>query len=273
MFSRKLLIVYIGLLSAVLITMGILFYIQSTKITQRDYQQIRQEGVLRVVTEYDRSGYFMSDDQIKGFQYELSREIAELSGLEVLIYLETSLEKSFTGLLSNHYDIVARNIPTTSELKELYAFTDPIVLNRQVLVQRSSAYNHGIKPLRNHLDLAGKTLYIPDGSPVMLRINNLQHEIGDTIHVVEKPLYSSEQLINMVAKGEIDFTVCDLHVAQTSQKLFPEIDIETDISFTQLQSWALRKDSPALLDSLNHWFGILRETKQFDKIYQEYYKE
>jgi len=77
----------------------------------------------------------------------------------------------------------------------------------------------------------------------------------------------------MVAKGEIDFTVCDLHVAQTSQKLFPEIDIETDISFTQLQSWALRKDSPALLDSLNHWFGILRETKQFDKIYQEYYKE
>jgi membrane-bound lytic murein transglycosylase MltF len=257
----------------VLIMMGVLFHIQSGKMLHRDYPEIKQEGILRMVTEYDMSGYFVSGDSIKGFQYELSKEIAKLSGLEVLIDLEMSLEKSFEGLLSKKYDIVARNIPTTSELKEHYAFTDPIVLNRQVLVQRSSAYNHGINPLRNHLELAGKTLYISEGSPVMLRLQNLQHEIGDTIHVVEKPLYSSEQLIIMVAKGDIDFTVCDLHVAQNSQKRLPEIDIDTDISFTQLQSWVLRKNSPALLDSLNHWLNILRDNGQFDKIYQKYYQK
>ncbi|MDR2231560.1 MAG: transporter substrate-binding domain-containing protein [Tannerella sp.] len=271
MFSRKLLILYIVLLSAVLVTMGILFYLQSVKTVHRDYQEIRKEGILRIVTEYDLSGYFISENKIEGFQYELSKEIAELSGMEVLIYLEMSLEKSFEGLLANKYDVVARNIPTTSELKEYYAFTEPIVLNRQVLVQRSRANNNGIAPLRNHLELAGKTLYIPEASPVMQRLLNLQHEIGDTIHIVEKSLYSSEQLIIMVAKGDIDFTVSDLHTAQTAQKLYPEIDINTDISFSQLQSWALRKDSPTLLDSLNHWINILRETGQFDRIYQEYY--
>jgi membrane-bound lytic murein transglycosylase MltF len=236
-------------------------------------REIQAEGILRIVTEYDQLGYYTSDNQIEGFHYELSKEIARLSGLEVYIYLEMSLENSFEGLLSNQYDIIARNIPITSELKAHYLFTDPIVLSRQVLVQRMKAHNNGIEPLRNHLDLAEKTLYIPKGSPALLRLRNLQHEIGDTIYVIENPLYTAGQLIIMVAKGEIEYAVCDLQTALTSQKQHPEIDLKTDISFTQLQSWAIRKDSPTLLDSLNHWLNIIRANGQFDNIVQQYYNE
>jgi membrane-bound lytic murein transglycosylase MltF len=251
--------------------MGGLLYIQSKTIIIRDYPEIQAEGILRIVTEYDRSGYFESDNQIEGFQYELSKAIARLSGLEVLIYLDINLENSYEGLQTNLYDIIARNIPTTSELKETYLFTDPIVLNKQVLIQRNKANNDGIEPIRNQLDLAGKTLYIPESSPVLLRLRNLQHEIGDTIYVVEEPLYSSEQLITMVAKGDIDYAVCDLQVALAAEKLYLEIDTKTDISFTQLQAWAIRKTSPILLDSLNHWLHIIRETGQFDVINRQYY--
>jgi membrane-bound lytic murein transglycosylase MltF len=271
MFSRKLLILYIVLLSVAIIMMGMLAYMRANAVAVRDYPEIRTEGVLRIVTEYDRSGYFVSGNQIEGFQYELSRAIAQISGLEVFIYLETSLGESFKGLLANQYDVIARNIPITSELKENYSFTDPIVLNRQVLVQRNKANNHGIEPLRNQLDLADKTLHIPESSPALLRIRNLQHEIGDTIYVVEESSHSSEQLIDMVAGGEIDFAVCDLQIALVAQKQHPEIDIETDISFTQLQSWAIRKNAPVLLDSLNRWLHTIRETGQFDKIYRQYY--
>jgi membrane-bound lytic murein transglycosylase F len=37
-----------------------------------------------------------------------------------------------------------------------------------------------------------------------------------------------------------------------------EIDVETDISFTQLESWAVRKESPILLDSLDSWLSRYR---------------
>lgn len=60
----------------------------------------------------------------------------------------------------------------------------------------------------------------------------------------EDELYSSEQLAIMVAKGDIDYAVCDQQIARVSKGNLPEIDIDTDISFTQLQSWAVRKDSP-----------------------------
>ncbi|MBC8601997.1 transporter substrate-binding domain-containing protein [Parabacteroides acidifaciens] len=275
MKSRKLIGVYAGLLIIAVATMIMLWRLktmQKAEILPRDYPEIKQEGILRMVTEYNQSGYYVAGDTIEGFQYELSQAIAKLSGLEVQTHLEMSLAESFQELEKNKCDIIARNIPITSDIKEEYLFTEPIVLNKQVLVQRTEEANKGIKPLRNQLDLAGKTLYIPKDSPARLRLQNLGHEIGDTIYVVEDELYSGEQLAIMVAKGDIDYAVCDQQIATLSQKQLPEIDIKTDISFTQLQSWAVRKDSPILLDSLNSWLDQIRKNGTFNKIYKKYYQ-
>ena len=48
-----------------------------------------------------------------------------------------SLAESFDMLEDNKCDIVARNIPITSEIKEKYLFTEPIILDKQVLIQRT----------------------------------------------------------------------------------------------------------------------------------------
>lgn len=274
MKARKLIRVYTGLLIIATATMAMLWHLKAggeTKPYPRDFVEIKAEGILRMVTEYNQTGYYVAGDTIEGFQYELSREIAKLSGLEIQTHLEMSLTESFKELEANECDVIARNIPITSDIKEKYLFTDPIVLNKQVLVQRTEKANNGIKPIRNQLDLAGKTLHIPKDSPALLRLQHLSHEIGDTIYTDENALYSDEQLAIMVAKGDIDYAVCDQQIAALSQKQLPEIDIQTDISFTQLQSWAVRKDSPILLDSLNSWLDQIRKNGTFDKIYKKYY--
>ncbi len=271
MKSRKLLVVYVFLLVCVLAAMvGLWSYINGFT-APRDYAEIRKEGVLRLVTEYNQSGYHISGDTIEGFQYELSRAIAAVSGLEVQIQLEMSLAESFDMLRDKRCDVIARNIPITSEIREDFLFTEPIVFDKQVLVQRTEEANNGIPPIRNQIDLAQKTLYIPKNSPALLRLRNLAHEIGDTIHVREDERYSDEQLVIMVARGDIDYAVCDQQTARLSKERLPEIDINTDISFTQLQSWAVRKDSPALCDSLNSWFSQIKNNGTYDKIYERYY--
>lgn len=271
MKSKKLLFLYLFLLAIALITMTLLWGVKNRKMEARDYPEIAQEGVLRLITEYNQTGYYIVGDTIEGFQYELAQAIAEISGLDVQLQLEMNLPQTFEELNSQRCDIIARNIPITSEIKENYLFTEPIILNKQVLVQRTAEANNSTLPIRNQLDLAKRTLYIPKDSPAKLRIRNLEREIGDTIHVVEDELYSSEQLIIMVAKKDIDYAVCEQSVAQKAQQQFPEIDIDTDISFTQLQSWAVRKDSPILLDSLNSWFQQIRQKGLYDKIYNRYY--
>ena len=270
---KKLLIFYIFLLGIVLVTMASLYCIRKAEpLPPKDYPEIQAEGVLRMMTEYNPTGYFVEGDTTLGFQYELCQEIAKLSGLEVQVHLEMSLEKSFELLDAQEVDVIARNIPITSENREQHLFTEPIVLNKQVLVQRTAEANQGIKPIRNQIHLGRKTLYIPKDSPALLRIKNLEHEIGDTIYIKEDVLYSDEQLIMQVAKGDIDFAVCNQQEAERMAKQYPEIDIQTDISFTQLQSWAVRKDSPLLLDSLNRWLNTLKQNGTYDKIYNKYYK-
>ena len=274
MRSKKLLILYAFLLIVAVVTMVQLWRLNQRpqEIGPRDYPEIKEEGILRMITEYNQSGYFLSGDTVQGFQYELSQAIAKLSGLEVQTHLEMSLAKSFEELSDNKCDVIARNIPITSEMRENYLFTEPIVLNKQVLVQRTAEANNGQAPIRNQLDLAQKTLYIPKDSPALLRLQNLGHEIGDTIYVVEDELYSTEQLMIMVAKSDIDYAVCDQQIARMTQKNLPEVDILTDVSFTQLQSWAVRKDSPVLLDSLNSWLQQIKNSGLYDQIYKRYYK-
>ena len=228
---------------------------------ERDFAQIKASGTLKIATSYNSLNYYVKGDTIEGVQYELIKRLGKHFGLKIEIFLENDLQKSFEGLKKGRYDIVARNIPVTSELRELYAFTDPFRFSRQVLIQNKNKEN---PPLRNQLDLAGETLYINANSPVKLRIKNLEDEIGDTIHIVESP-YDTEQLVMMVAHGEIEYAVGDLETVQLLSPRFKDIDYNTDITFDQLQSWALRKNSPALLDSINLWLKTVNTDEAIKK--------
>lgn len=109
------------------------------------------------------------------------------------------------------------------------------------------------------------------GSPSILRIRNLGNEIGDTIYVNEIDKYGSEQLIALVAHGDIDYAVCDESIARTAIDSLPQLDINTAISFTQFYSWGVSKQSPMLLDSLNSWLSTFRESIEYQQIYRKYY--
>lgn len=274
MRSKKLLIVYLALLVIVLLTMGQLLLLKrQADAGPRDFAQIREEGVMRVVTAYSPTDYYISGDSVLGFQYELCQAIARLAGVEIQIRLETSLATSFELLTDRRVDVIAQNIPVTTDNKVDFLFTEPIVLDRQVLVQRMPEGEGADSTLiRDQLDLAGKTVYIPKDSPAKLRLRNLGREIGDTIYVVEDELYSSEQLVMRVAKGEIDYVVCDQYIADYLKGWLPEIDAQTNISFTQFQSWAVRPESVELRDSLNHWLERLRADGVYERLYERYYR-
>lgn len=272
MKSKKLLYLYAFLLCVVIMVMMVLRKNEDrSQPVVRDYLQIVASGELNVATGYHPIGYYVSGDSVVGFQYELIRVLGEEWGLQVNIFLGNNLDENLKGLLSGKYDMVAQNIPVTIHLRDSFAFTEPLVLNKQVLVQRKAAFNNGMEPIRQHLELAKKTIYVPQNSPFILRLENLSQEIGDTIYIEQDDTYEAEQLVMMVASGEIDFTVCDEKLAERMAERMPEIDIDTDISFTQLEAWVVRKDSPILLDSLNAWLSRFRETEKFRQLYDKYY--
>lgn len=236
-----------------------------------DYPEIAKSGVLRIVTNMDPVGYYPSSDTIAGYNHDILVAIEKYSNLKFEISLENSLDKCFEGLESGKYDLVARNIPINTNLRSQYKFTSTILYNKLVLIQRKAEYNDGMDPIKNHLDLANKTFHIPVNSPYKVRINNLAHEIGDSIFIAEDSLYEVNQLAMMVASKDIDYTVCDIKTAEKLASQIPEIDINTDIGFTHLEGWAVREQSSILLDSLNNWITRLKNSPEYLIIQKRYF--
>lgn len=261
----------------VIIVLAIIFSIRNCSKTDkpqghpRDYAEIMTEGIIRVATEYNSISFYVDGDTVSGFHYELIKAFARDKGLEAKIDPVMSFNKRLEGLSNGMYDVIAYGILATSELKDSLLLTSPIFLNKQVLIQRKITGENDSLYIKNQLDLAGRTLHVVKGSPVIMRIRNLGNEIGDTIYVKEVEKYGPEQLIAMVAHGDIDYAVCDESIARAQVDSLPQIDINTAISFTQFYSWAVSKQSPILLDSLNSWLKTFRKEKEYQEIYHKYY--
>lgn len=237
----------------------------------RDYVEIIASGILHAATEYNSISFYVDGDTVTGFHYELIEAFARDKGIQAQVSPVMSFGQRLQGLETGKYDVIAYGILVTSELKDSLLLTSPIILSKQVLVQRKPVSEHDSLFVKNQLDLAGRTLHVVKGSPSILRIRNLGNEIGDTIYTNEVEKYGSEQLIAMVAHGDIDYAVCDESIARAAADSLPQLDISTDISFTQFYSWGVSKQSPVLLDSLNSWLTKFREGKEYKEIYRKYY--
>lgn len=236
----------------------------------RDYPEIKQDGTLNAVTEYNALGYYADKDTIAGFQYELIQAFAGSKGLHANIRPAMDFEERIKGLNDRTFDIIACNLLATSELKDSIALTRPILLSKDILVQRKKSGNDSAF-ISNQLALAHKTVHIAKGSPTLLRLRNLSHEIGDTIYVNEIDKYGPEQLMALVAHGDIDYAVCDEKMARAFADSLPQLDLTTDISFTQFYAWGVRKQSTVLLDSLNAWLDSFLNTEAYSRLYRKYY--
>jgi ABC-type amino acid transport substrate-binding protein len=140
-----------------------------------------------------------------------------------------------------------------------------------VLVQRKPLNaEDSLKYIDSQVELGGKTLYVIKDSPAIMRIGNMIREIGDTIYIKEVERYGAEQLLAMVAYGDIDYAVCDRNIAKLATDSLPQLDLSVPIGFTQFYAWGINKQSPILLDSINAWFERYQKTKEFKTLTRKY---
>lgn len=251
---------------------------KSIELSKRDLNTIKEEGVVRVVTNYNSTNYFVYKGTPMGYQLELLQEFSNYLGLKLDIMVNNDLSTNYRNLKVGETDIVASNLAATLEKNRGIKFTEPHSFSRQVLVQQrykpendnsgSREYNDLI---RNQLNLAGETIYVQKESAYAKRLRNLAQEIGDSINIVEIADYEVEQLIGLVASGEIKYTVCDENLARVNLNYYPNLDVETAISFPQKLSWAVRSTSPDLLNVINNWLISFKKTSRYSQIYQKYY--
>ena len=252
--------------------------VQTHSVPARDLDAILAEGKIRAVTNVNQTSYFIYKGEPMGFHFELLKKFADHQDLELEIITSNDIDEALEYLQTGAADLVAIGLSVSADRKEMMRFTDPLIQATQVLVQRRPAgWNRmtedeiAEKLVRNQLDLAEKTVYVQKGSSYAQRLYNLERESGMDIGVIEVP-YDAEELARQVARGEIEYTVCDDYMSNIICSLYPELDLSTPVSFPLNISWSVRKDgTDGLVNELNRWIAGFKTTREYARLERKYF--
>ncbi len=203
----------------------------------RDLDKILADGKIKAVTNISQTSYFIYKGEPMGFHFELLKRFADHLELELEIIASNDIDEALEYLREGEADLVAIGLSVSADRKEMMRFTEPLMQTTEVLVQRKpngwsrmTADAIGSKLVRNQLDLAEKTVYVQKGSSYAQRLYSLERESGMDIGIIEVP-YDAEELARQVARGEIEYTVCDDYMSNIIGALFPELDLTTPVEF------------------------------------------
>jgi membrane-bound lytic murein transglycosylase F len=207
-----------------------------------DLDSILKAKRLSVLMEYSSTGYFIYKGLPMGFEYEILNNYCKHLNVSMHVVPIDKFESVFDDLNEGKGDLIAANLTITKERTKKAAFTIPYTYTRQVLVQRKSTSNDSVPFIRSPLELAHKHIVTHKNTSFFERLIHLSEEIGAPIYIDSaSSAITSEELIDKVASGEINYTVADENIARVMQHFFPNIDISIPLSMKQKISFALRK--------------------------------
>jgi membrane-bound lytic murein transglycosylase F len=225
---------------------------------------------IRFVTINSPDTYFIdSQNNYAGLEYDLAKRFVDFLGppykLEFIVV--ESFDKIFPALMRGDADIAAADISITASRKRQFLF-GPAFNQVQSLV----VYNrdHNGEPAKPDA-LFNKRIVLPKSTSFVERIRELQSQHPQlTWRETEK--LSSEQLIEAVARNEIDFTVADNHLLAIMQYLYPQLDAGLMLGPVDKIAWALNKFSgEERLKQVQAFFKQLEKDGTLRNLLDRYY--
>lgn len=239
---------------------------KTQQVFDRGLPQKSGGDTLDVAIEISPLSYSLANDTVCGLDYDILNQMAAQHGRAVKFHPFAPLDYAMTGLEQGTFDVVVSSLPSTSALKRRGLLTNRVYLDYEVLVQRNDAP----KFIKEAHGLANDSVWVSAGSPFISRIRNLSSEIGDTIIIVTNHPYTAEHLTLMVANGELPRAVVNHGLAKRLAKDYPMLNINTAVSFTQFQTWAVNPNNQALCDTLNEWLYAFQRTQQYTDLLIRY---
>ena len=235
-----------------------------------DLDTMEEQRVVRFLTVYGPGRFHLEDGRGQGIVAELAKRYedhinAQLERGHVRVLtavIPVARDQLIPAPLAGHGDIVAASLTITDDRRELIDFSIPASkpLN-EILVTGPAA------PQIDSLeDLAGQTLYLRGTSSYAQSAAALSDRLVaeglEPIRIKAMPeALEDDDLIEMVNAGLLPWAVVDDYKPQLWKDVFTEITVRDDLVLRSggRTAWAIRKDSPLLLASVNEFLKENRE--------------
>lgn len=227
-----------------------------------DLPEMTERGWIRALVSFSKTDFFLAQGRPRGMQAELLLQYQKFLNSRVakgrpklnIAYIPVPSHRLIPALLEGKGDIATALLPIKLERDRKVAF----VSDSGLTVDKIVVTGKDVRGIDNLEDLSGRKVYVLHGSSCVEYL----HGFNDHLRSVGKepvkiqeadPYLQAEDIFDLVNAGAIEVTIADSYQARLWSKMLPNLVIREDL---KVQSgvrlgWAVRKNNPELLDSLN----------------------
>jgi membrane-bound lytic murein transglycosylase MltF len=233
-------------------------------------EMLQKRRFIRVLVSYNATNFFIDRGQPRGLEYELLERYEEYLNQQqpkgsikvTLIYRVLPFDRLLPALLEGRGDIAAAGLTITPERSKKVAFTQPYIRN----INEIAVTSQKVKDLKTVQGLSGRSVIVVAGSSYVQHLKQLNKELSlkgvapAKVKSADENL-EAEDILQMVNAGIYNLTVVDEHVADLWSKVLNKLVLRKDIAINRGGNiaWAVRKNNPQLLASLNKFVHSHRQ--------------
>ncbi len=231
----------------------------------------RDENVITFVTINSPNTYYInSDREFSGLEYDLavafSAFIKDKKQIEFIVV--DSIEEVVEALVNNRADIAAADLTVTQARKELIEFSTPYQNVQQQVIYNKQMIS---KPAKNINRLAGKEIVVPASTSFVERLKEYQKK-EPALNWIPRKASHSENIIEDVAEGKVEYTIADDHLVSVLQNFHPQIQVAFPFGEPEKIAWGFaKKRNPELILEANAFFTKIKSDGTLRNLIDRYH--
>jgi membrane-bound lytic murein transglycosylase F len=228
--------------------------------------QVREAGVLRVVSRNAPTAYYVGSEGPAGPEFELARGFAEHLGVGLEIYVVDSFAGILPEVIEGRAHLAAAALTVTPSRETRVAFGPEY---RRVTHQL--IYRQGTPSPDDPAALYGRRIEIVAGSGFVETLERLR-QFNPGLTWLENPAADVQELLGQVSAGQIDYTVADSTAFLVNRYFHPDIRVAFDVSEPRPMAWAFREGlDESLVQAARAYFAGLEGSGRLAELMDRYY--
>jgi membrane-bound lytic murein transglycosylase MltF len=225
---------------------------------------IKQKKQLRIlVSEFSENHNYLPRENLPAdYGANLAIQYAKKENLEpVIVY--AAKEKLIPALLKGYGDVIASSLLISEQRSEQIDFSHPISYTHQQLIRPKQTNDNSVTPSYFKInELDGLRIGVQKSEIYWQTAKKLQNQFKQLKTVVVSDRKTPDELLDFMIQGNYETTISDSQQMAIALKYRNDIEIAYTIKEKNLVAWAVRKENPDLLDSINYFVENYRLAKE-----------
>ena len=231
--------------------------------------KIKKKKYLNVVILNSPNTYYTDKTGKTGFEYTLISEFAKSIGVDLNLTVVSTISEALQKSREGVGDITVAGLTVTQKRQKEFKFGPQYATVQEQLICSSELYKTKKFP-RSFEDMANLKILVGKDTSYESTLNDIKTQV-DNFDFNTTDEYSTEQLLALTQKREIDCTVSDSTIFMINQRYYPKLVKALVLSKRKNLAWIIRKGDESLNEALYKWLNSFDRSGKMDELQEHYF--